>query len=162
MIDNFDEIDHSIFMKEALKEAEEAGKRGDRPIGCVIVHKGVIVGRGSNKSETMSSDVAHAETTAIIGCAAYLKKHGKECVIYTTVEPCIMCLTTIVMANIRNVVFAVEDKYMKMGPFIVSNTYIKDRIHHYVGGVLEGESINLIETYSPFMASVVLNGVRPE
>ena len=48
---NFHEYNHQSFMEEALKEAEEAGKRGDRPIGTVIVHNGTIISRGfqSNK-----------------------------------------------------------------------------------------------------------------
>ncbi|MEQ2525235.1 nucleoside deaminase [Robertmurraya yapensis] len=157
----FDELDHQYYMGEALKEANEAGQRGDRPIGAVIVYDGKIISRGSNRIETKSSNIAHAETNAMHNCAAFLNKHARECVIYTTVEPCIMCLTTIVMANIRHVVFSVEDKYMKMELFINSNPYIKERLYHYMGGILQDESSKLIKTYSPFMAEVVLNGTRP-
>ncbi|WP_268892795.1 deaminase [Geobacillus sp. TFV-3] len=90
-----------------------------------------------------------------------LKKHERECVLYTTVEPCIMCLSTIVMANIRHVVFAVKDQYMNMDPFIASNPYIKDRLYHYVGGVLKEVSEKLIQTYSPYMYQIVLQGKKP-
>jgi tRNA(adenine34) deaminase len=72
-----------------------------------------------------------------------------------------MCLTTIALANIRNVVFAVEDKYMDMAHFIDSNTYIQKRRHNYVSGVLCDESITILKKYSPLMAEVVLNGHRP-
>lgn len=160
MIENFNEIKHEEFMKEALKEAEEAGKRGDRPIGAVIVHNGRIISRSSSKYNTLDSDVAHAENTAIFNCAPYLKKYGRECIIYTTVEPCVMCLTTIVMAHIRNVVFAFEDKYMNMKPFINSNPYIKDRIHNYLSGVLYEESLNILKKYSPEDAEIMLKGKR--
>lgn len=156
-----DHLDHKYFMNEALKEANEAGQRGDKPIGAVIVHNGVIISKGSNRSETQSSNIAHAETNAMQNCAAFLNKYARECVIYTTVEPCIMCLTTIVMANIRHVVYSVEDKYMQMEPFIHSNPYIKERLYNYIGGILQEESANLIKTYSPFMAEVVLHGNRP-
>lgn len=160
MIYNFSEINHIEFMKEALREADEAGKRGDRPIGAVIVHNGKIIGRGSNRFNSMENEVAHAENTAIFSCSAYLKKYARECILYTTVEPCIMCLSTIVMANIRNVVYSVEDKYMNMGSFIHSNPYIKERLHNYLGGVLEEESINIIRTHSPFVAKVILEGKK--
>jgi tRNA(adenine34) deaminase len=162
MIKNFDKVDHHYFMQEALKEAVEAGERGDRPIGAIIVHHGKIISRGSNRCETLNSNVAHAETTAINNCASYLMKNARECVLYTTVEPCIMCLSTIVMANIRNVVFAVEDKYMNMEHFINSNPYIMNRLHHYLAGVLREESATIIKTYSPFMTEVVFNGRKPE
>lgn len=148
-------------MSEALKEAEEAGKRGDRPIGTVIVHNGIIISRGSNRINTMDSELSHAEINAMNQCAPYLRKHARECILYTTVEPCIMCLSTLVLANIRNIVFAVEDKYMKMAYFIDSNPYIKKRVHNYLGGVLAEESTQLLKTYSPFMAEVVLNGRHP-
>jgi tRNA(adenine34) deaminase len=161
MIKDFHMFDHDFFMQEALCEAEEAGKRGDRPIGAVIVHNGKIVSRGSNRIYTMDNEIAHAETIAINQCASYLKKHAEECIIYTTVEPCMMCLTTIVMANIRNVVFSIEDKYLNMAQFIDSTPYIKKRLHHYLGGVLVEESAHLLKSYSPFMAEVVLNGRKP-
>jgi len=148
-------------MEEALKEAEEAGKRGDRPIGTVIVHNGTIISRGSNRINTMDSELAHAEINALNQCASYLRKHARECVLYTTVEPCMMCLSSITLANIRNVVFAVEDKYMDMAQFIESNPYIKKRLHNYLGGVLKAESTKILKTYSPFMAEVVLNGRKP-
>ncbi|WP_042375043.1 nucleoside deaminase [Neobacillus jeddahensis] len=161
MITNFHEFDHHFFMKEALKEAEEAGKRGDRPIGAVIVHNGTILSRGSNRIDTMDSELAHAEINAMNQCASYLRKHARECILYTTVEPCMMCLSTITLANIRNVVFSVKDKYMEMAHFIDSTPYIKKRLHHYQGGVLAEESERLLRTYSPFMAEVVLHGRKP-
>ncbi|MEH6905844.1 tRNA-specific adenosine deaminase [Bacillus sp. AFS006103] len=161
MLANFHEYNHQSFMEEALKESEEAGKRGDRPIGTVIVHNGTIISRGSNRINTMDSELAHAEINALNQCASYLRKHARECVLYTTVEPCMMCLSSITLANIRNVVFAVEDKYMDMAQFIESNPYIKKRLHNYLGGVLKAESTKILKTYSPFMAEVVLNGRKP-
>jgi tRNA(adenine34) deaminase len=109
----------------------------------------------------MDNEIAHAETFAINTCASYLRKHAEECIIYTTVEPCMMCLTTIVMANIRNIVFSIEDKYLDMDHFIHSTPYIKKRLHNYLGGVLAEESGRIVKTYSPFMAEVILNGRKP-
>jgi len=109
----------------------------------------------------MDNEIAHAETIAINTCASYLRKYAEECVIYTTVEPCMMCITTIVMANIRNIVFSLEDKYLDMDHFIDSTPYIKKRLNNYLGGVMAEESTHLLKTYSPFMAEVVLNGKKP-
>jgi tRNA(adenine34) deaminase len=153
-------IDHTIFMKEALREALKAGKRGDRPIGAVIVYNGQIISRGSSKFKTRQSNVAHAENTAIIKCESFLKDNGPECVLYTTVEPCIMCLSTAVFANIRSIVFGVEDKYMNMKPFIQSNPYISSRIHNYIPGILENESIAILKKYTPEDARIILTGIR--
>ncbi|MFF2449473.1 nucleoside deaminase [Neobacillus sp. NPDC058068] len=161
MITNFHEYGHEFFMQEALKEAEDAGKRGDRPIGAVIVHNGIIISRGSNRINTMDSELEHAEINAMNRCASYLRKHARECILYTTVEPCMMCLSTLIVGNIQNVVFAVEDKYLDIAHFIDSNDYINKRLHHYLGGVLAEESAEILKTYSPFMAEVVLTGRRP-
>ena len=154
-------IDHTFYMKEALKEAEEAGKRGDRPIGAVIVHDGKIISRGSNRISTLENEVAHAEINAIHSCTAYLKKHAENCTIYTTVEPCMMCLTTIVMANIRHIVFGVKDNYLQMENFIESVPYVKKRLYTYESGILSSESEQIIKKYSPFMAEIIFNGRKP-
>ncbi|PYZ96530.1 hypothetical protein CR205_12505 [Alteribacter lacisalsi] len=154
-------LDHEYFMTEALQEAKEAGQRGDLPIGAVIVHNGRIIARGSNMRKTAGIKISHAENNAMHNCAPYLMKHASECVIYTTLEPCIMCLTTLVMANIDSIVFAADDKYMNMKPFIDANSYIRDRIHQYKGGVCRGESEALLRKYSPYAAELALNGTHP-
>lgn len=158
MTTNFDHLNHEYYMLEALKEAEKAGIRGDRPIGCVIVHHGKIIARGSNQIETANSNLLHAEIDAMHQCAPFLKEHARDCILYTTVEPCIMCLSTIVMTNIHHIVFAIEDKYMNMKPFISSNPYIEKRVHSYLGGVLADESVRILKEYSVETAEVVLHG----
>ncbi len=154
---NFNAIEHEKYMAEALKEAELAGIRGDRPIGAVIVHAGNIIARSSSRFVTMQSHVAHAENTAIFACAPYLKQHKAECIMYTTVEPCIMCLGTIVLANIRSIVFAVKDKYMQMDTYL-QHPYMQKKIHHYVGGVSRYESLSILQKYSPWVADIILTG----
>ena len=160
MIQNFDAIEHEKYMHEALQEAEAAGIRGDRPIGAVIVHNGNIIARSSNRYKTLQSHVAHAENTAIFACAPYLQKHGRECIIYTTVEPCVMCLGTIVMANIRNIVFGVKDQYMQMESYINNSPYIRKKVHNYVSGVLQEICVALLEKYAPKDAEIILTGKR--
>lgn len=158
-LSRFDESDHLRFMQIALEEAHDAGKRGDRPIGAVIVHHGKVVIRSSNRFSSLDSHVAHAENTAIFQSAPYLKKHGRSCILYTTVEPCLMCLTTAVLANIRSIVYAVEDKYMNTTLLIRSHPYLEKRIHHYLGGVGEKESLSILEQYHPDTFFTITTGV---
>lgn len=145
-------------MREALKEAEGALKRGDRPIGAVIVHQNEIVGRGSNGFHSCSSDISHAELNALLSCAPFLKEHGPECVIYTTFEPCVMCLGAIVMANIRYIVFGMPDNYIRARGMIESLDYVRRRIMGYLGGVLEKECIDLFRQFSEDETELCLNG----
>ena len=72
--------------------------------------------------------------------------HG-ECVIYSTVEPCVMCLGAIVMANIDNVVYGLADNWIKPGQMLKVE-YIGRHIKNYVGGVLAEESAILWEQSS--------------
>lgn len=154
----FESIDHAKYMRAALEEAEHALERGDRPIGAVIVHGGRVVGRGSNTFATSRSHIAHAEMNALIACASYLYDHGHECIIYSTVEPCMMCLGAIVMANIRNIVFGMYDNHLRPRDFVEMSPYVRQRVHNYLGGVLEDECVGLYRRYSEDEANLVLAG----
>ncbi len=95
------------FMREAIKEAD-AGLRGGRggPFGCVIVRKGEIVARGNNRVTSTNDPTAHAEVTAIReACAALKTFQLDDCELYTSCEPCPMCLAAIYWARIPRVFY---------------------------------------------------------
>ena len=142
-----DDTDHEGFMREALAEAASALQRGDRPIGCVIVHDGRVVGRGSNHEFTCRSRFEHAEVRALRSCAEYIYEHCEECILYTTVEPCVMCLGSIVMANIRHVVFAALDPDRGGTDMRENVAYVRRSIHTYTGGVMAEESGRLLAEF---------------
>lgn len=141
------QYDHEKFMQAAIEEAIIAGERGDKAIGAVLVHNHKIIGKMANSWNTRNSKVHHAENHLVMENANYLRKHGPECVIYTTLEPCVMCVGTIVMADIRNIVIGFEDKYMMTEDFIASHTWLKDRIFNYIKGVKREECRDLIVRY---------------
>jgi tRNA(Arg) A34 adenosine deaminase TadA len=90
------------FMREAIKEAD-AGMRSGRggPFGCVIVRRGEIVARGSNRVTSTNDPTAHAEVTAIREACTKLATFSLEdCELYTSCEPCPMCLAAIYWARI--------------------------------------------------------------
>jgi tRNA(adenine34) deaminase len=147
------------FMREALVEAETALQRGDRPIGAVIVHAGQIIGRGSSTFSSGRNDIAHAEINAINACSAFLQEHGSECTLYTTCEPCVMCLGAIVMANIREIVYGMPDNYIQARKVIDAVSYIKKRVHRYTGGVLQEECVALFRRFSEKETDACLNGI---
>lgn len=92
------------FMKEALKEAKKAGKINEVPIGCVIVYKDEIIGRGYNRRMTDKTALAHAEISAIKkACKKMDDWRLDDTEIYITLEPCQMCAGAIVQSRIRNV-----------------------------------------------------------
>jgi tRNA(Arg) A34 adenosine deaminase TadA len=101
-------MSHEAFMREAIREAE-AGLRGGRggPFGCVIVRRGEIIARGSNRVTSANDPTAHAEVTAIREACARLQRFSLEdCELYTSCEPCPMCLSAIYWARIPAVYYA--------------------------------------------------------
>ena len=100
----------AVFMEEALVLAREAAAEGEVPVGCVIVRKGEIVGRGRNRRETAKTALGHAEIEAINeACRKLGGWRLWECTLYVTLEPCPMCAGAIVNARIPRVVFGAKD-----------------------------------------------------
>ena len=89
------------YMDMALELAREAALDGEVPVGCVIVCKGNVVGRGRNRREKGKSALAHAEIEAIEeACRTLGGWRLWECTLYVTLEPCPMCAGAIVNARI--------------------------------------------------------------
>lgn len=103
-------MDHEFWMRYAIEEANEAQKLGEVPIGAVIVHRGVIIGKGHNLRETTLDPTAHAEMIAIRQASDRLQAWRLlECTLYVTLEPCPMCAGAIVQARVPTVVYGAPD-----------------------------------------------------
>ncbi len=101
---------HEKYMKLALKEAEKAYKIDDVPIGAIIVKNNKVISRGYNQKENKNIATKHAEIIAIEKACKKLKTwHLEECILYTTVEPCMMCLGAIIQARISTVVYSIQN-----------------------------------------------------
>lgn len=97
-------------MQQALALAEEAGRLGDVPVGCVIVRGEDIVGRGANEIQRMGDPTRHAEIVAIEQAVRTIgEKFLDDCTLYVTLEPCSMCAGAILLARIPTVVYAAAD-----------------------------------------------------
>ena len=94
-------------MREAIQLAEESVQGGQGgPFGCVIVRQGKVVGRGSNRVTATNDPTAHAEITAIRdACASQKTFQLSDCELYTSCEPCPMCLSAIYWARIPTVYY---------------------------------------------------------
>lgn len=95
-------------MREAIRLAEDGMQSGHGgPFGCVVVRAGKIVGRGSNRVTSTNDPTAHAEVTAIRdACARLATFQLADCELYTSCEPCPMCLSAIYWARIPQIYFA--------------------------------------------------------
>lgn len=134
-----------FFMKEALKEAQKALELDEVPIGAVIVHNGRIIGRGHNLTEQLNDVTAHAEMQAFTAAANYTGgKYLKDCTLYVTIEPCVMCAGASYWTQISKIVFAAYD--LKRG-----FSQIKQRIVHprteVVSGIMAENAAQLMKDF---------------
>lgn len=120
------------YMQEALFEADQAAVIGEVPIGAVIVHDGVIVGRGHNLREHAHDATLHAEVRAIEEACARLKSWRLEdCQLYVTIEPCLMCSGAIINSRIPVVYYGARDP--KAGAVdSLYHTLTDERLNHRV------------------------------
>ncbi|MBQ0113872.1 MAG: tRNA adenosine(34) deaminase TadA [Bacteroidales bacterium] len=116
------EYNDEYFMRQALNEAQLAFDEGEVPVGCVIVCDNTVISRGHNMTEMLKDSTSHAEIIAITSAEEYLQsKYLKDCTLYVTVEPCVMCAGAIYWAQIPRIVFGAKDE--KRGASLYGHLY---------------------------------------
>jgi tRNA(adenine34) deaminase len=102
--------DHAQGMGAALREARASAETDEVPVGCVIVHDGMIVGRGRNQVEGLKDATAHAEILAIGAASDALQSWRlDDCTMYVTLEPCAMCAGATVLARVARLIYGAPD-----------------------------------------------------
>ena len=133
------------YMRKALVEAEAAFREGEVPIGAVVVCQDRIIARAHNLTETLNDVTAHAEMQAITAAANQLGgKYLKDCTLYVTVEPCVMCAGALGWSQMSRVVYGASDEkrgYEKYAPHAMHPKCEVTR------GVLEEECRSLMQKF---------------
>ena len=132
---------HEEYMRQALELAWKAAAAGEVPVGCVIVQKGRVVGRGRNRREENQRTASHAEMEAIAQANDALGTWRLgDCALYVTLEPCPMCAGAIINARIPRVYYGARDSAMGACGGVL-NLFMEDFPNRpaLVGGILEGE-----------------------
>ena len=132
------------FMKKALQEAEIAFDKAEIPVGAIIVIDNKIIARSHNLTELLNDVTAHAEMQAITSAANFLGgKYLKDCTMYVTLEPCVMCAGALAWSQISNVVIGARDE--KRG-FINKNLQLHPKTE-IITGILENECSVLVKAF---------------
>ncbi|MBP3461667.1 MAG: nucleoside deaminase [Bacilli bacterium] len=104
-------LENKKYIKIAYKEALKAYKKGDIPVGCVIVKNDKVIAKAYNKKEKNKIATYHAEILAINKACKKLKTwHLDDCILYSTMEPCIMCSGAIIQSRIKKIYYSVSNK----------------------------------------------------
>ena len=142
-------INDEFFMGKALAEAEKSLKKKEVPVGAVLVSGNKVLGRGHNEPILRNDPTAHAEINAIR--KACLKKKNyrlSDCELYVTLEPCAMCLSALVHARVKRLVFGAYDP--KAGAIESVMKFPLEKTNHRIeikGGVLADECGKILKDF---------------
>lgn len=138
------QFDDAHFMRKAYQEAQLAFKKGEVPVGAVVVVQNRIIARAHNLTEQLTDVTAHAEMQAITAAAHFLGgKYLTDCTLYVTLEPCQMCAGALYWSQIPRVVFGASDVdrgYTAMGAQLHPKTEV-------VSGIMQTECGQLLRDF---------------
>ena len=135
---------HEYFMKMALQQAQEAYEQDEVPIGCVVVSNDRVIAKSHNLTETLNDVTAHAEMQAITSAANFLGgKYLKDCTLYVTMEPCVMCSGALSWSQISKVVIGARDEQRG---FINKHLSLHPKTE-LVTGIMETECSSIVKEF---------------
>jgi tRNA(Arg) A34 adenosine deaminase TadA len=138
------------YMRAALDEAAAAGRRGEVPVGAVLVRADEIVASGGNSPIASHDPTAHAEVLALRAAGQALGSYRLiDTTLYVTLEPCVMCAAAIVHARVRRLVFGAFDPRAGAAGSI-TNVFALPQLNHRVevfGGVLMEDCTRLLQEF---------------
>ena len=133
------------YMKMALIEAQEAYDKGEIPVGAVVVWNGRIIARAHNLTETLHDVTAHAEMQAITAAANIMGgKYLKDCTLYVTLEPCIMCAGALGWSQISRIVYGASDPKRGYTTFSPNSLHPKTEV---TSGILADQALQLMQSF---------------
>ncbi|MBA2860068.1 nucleoside deaminase [Methanococcus maripaludis] len=109
------------FMDEAINEAKLGLKEGGIPIGAVLVYKNKIISRGHNRRVQNNSSILHAEMDALENAGRLTSNIYKNCELYTTLSPCIMCSGAVLLYKIKKVVIGENKTFLGAEDLLMKN-----------------------------------------
>lgn len=144
--------DHNNYMRKALELARQALDRQEFPVGCVLVYNDEIIatGRRTGTHQTNPSELDHAEIMALRCLEAMgASMDRRRMILYTTLEPCLMCYGALLISGIGTIVYAYEDAMggaaacnLASLPPLYKNSGVK-----IVPGICRLESLDLFKAF---------------
>jgi tRNA(adenine34) deaminase len=137
-------------MREALLLADSAAALGEVPVGAVVVHEGIIIGRGHNAPISNHDPTCHAEIAALRDAARHLDNYRLvSCTLYVTLEPCVMCAGAILQSRISRLVYGAADPKTGACGSVV-DLFAQPRLNHHAtvtSGIGAAESAQRLQSF---------------
>ena len=133
------------FMIQAMKEAQKAFEADEVPVGAIITCNNQIIARGYNYIQHLNDVTAHAEMQAFTSAANHIGgKYLRECTLYVTLEPCVMCAGASYWTQISRIVVAARD--YKNGYSVINKNILHPKTVIEFG-LLEDESKKILQDF---------------
>ena len=143
----------AYFMNMAYKEAQKAFDEKEVPVGAVVIAKNQVIAKAYNQTEKLNDSTAHAEILAITSAMSFLgNKYLKECTLYVTLEPCVMCAGALKWSQLGKVIFAAEDHkhgFMRYGKELL---HPKTKLEY---GIMETECSGILKEFFEMRRNLV-------
>lgn len=140
---------YNKYMNLAIEEAKKALKKGEIPVGAIIVKDNIVIAKAHNTREETQNSLGHAEINAIsLACKNLNNWRLEECDMYVTMEPCPMCCGAILQARIKNVYFGTYSRENGcMGTVVNLPKQLKNNSLTVYGGIMEDECTKLLTDF---------------
>jgi tRNA(adenine34) deaminase len=138
------------WMREALAAADEARERGEVPVGACIVAGEAMLAAAGNRTRTDQDPTAHAEIVALREAAAKVSNYRiTDAVVYSTIEPCVMCAGALIQARVSRLVYGARDERAGAveSRFRVCDTDFLNHRIEVTAGVLEEECREIMQEF---------------
>ncbi len=133
------------YMRMALRQAELALDAEEIPVGAVVVCQGKIIAKAYNQTELLQDVTAHAEMIAITAAAQHLgAKYLKDCTLYVSLEPCLMCAGALYWAQLGRLVYGAKEEKRGFERLGKSLLHPKTQV---LGGVLAEDAESMLKTF---------------
>jgi tRNA(adenine34) deaminase len=138
------------WMRQALVAAHEAQERGEVPVGVCIVNNGGLLAVAGNRTRTDQDPTAHAEVVALRDAAHKVSNYRLiDAVVYSTIEPCVMCAGALIQARVARLVYGSRDERAGAveSRFRVCDTDFLNHRIKITAGVLEEECKQVMQEF---------------
>ena len=138
------------YMELAIREAEEAYKKNEVPVGAVVIFEDKVIGRGYNQTESLHDATAHAEMVALSAAYNHFNDWRLEnCILVSTLEPCAMCSGAAVLSRIQTIIYGAKDPKFGACDSIFSIP-TEQKLNHrieVVSGIMEDEIASMMKQF---------------